>query len=161
MRRALAVLVPLLLAPAVFAQSLNPAFPGLNGPITASAVSGNTVYVAGGFTYAGPATGPGVPIDVTTVVTPATTARIEGIVYASVPDGAGGWYIGGAFTKVGAVSRANVAHIHSDGTIDNAWNPTPDGAVRALAQAGGLVYLGGDFQNVGASLRLRAAAVDA
>ena len=39
-------------------------------------------------------------------------------VHVVVPDGSGGFYIGGEFTNVGGLTRNNIAHILSDGTVD-------------------------------------------
>src|ERR1041385_5791717 len=94
------------------AQTLNPSFPGFNGPVSALAASGNTVYVAGGFNYVGASTGAGVPIDLASGAVLAGAARVDGSVYAAIPDGGGGWYIGGSFTSVAGAQRFNLARIH-------------------------------------------------
>jgi len=69
---------------------------------------------------------------------------VSGTVYATIPDGSGGWYIGGDFTSVGGVTRRRIAHILSDGTVGS-WNPNANNTVNALAVSGGVVYAGGDF----------------
>ena len=55
--------------------------------------------------------------------------------YAVVPDGAGGWYIGGDFAYVGGLPRNCLAHIASNFTVA-AWNPNANAVVRALAVSG-------------------------
>jgi hypothetical protein len=77
-----------------------------------------------------------------------------------VPDGAGGWFIGGRFTRVGGLSRSNVAHVLADGSVA-AWNPGTNDIVSTLLLDGGVLYLGGTFTQVGGQARSRVAAVDA
>jgi Bacterial Ig-like domain (group 2)/SdrD B-like domain/Domain of unknown function (DUF5122) beta-propeller len=120
-----------------------------------------TIYVGGSFTQVGPATGSGVPIDVVTAQKAAVFPKVNGFVYATAPDGSGGWFIGGSFTNVGGVARKNVAHIKSDGTVDGAWNPSADDQVNALAVSSGTVYAGGRFTNIGGQTRAYIAALDA
>jgi LPXTG-site transpeptidase (sortase) family protein len=91
------------------------------------------------------------------------TANAE--VLAIAPDGAGGVYIGGAFTTLtpaggAAVTRNRIAHIHADGSI-SAWNPNASDDVYALAVSGNTVYAGGEFTTIGASTRNYIAALDA
>ena len=73
---------------------------------------------------------------------------MNGTVFCCAPDGAGGWYIGGDFTQVGALTRSRLAHIKSDGTVDTAWNPKADNSVYALAVSGSTVYAGGMFTTI-------------
>jgi hypothetical protein len=121
---------------------------GTNGRVTDIVVSGDHAYLGGGFDYVGPQTGYGTGVDGTTGVKLPNAPMIDGAVYASVPDGAGGWYVAGAFTTVGGVARKNAARIGADGVLAK-WNPKPNGAVYALAVSGGNVVLGGAFSQVG------------
>src|SRR5690606_33510724 len=73
--------------------------------------------------------------------------------------GAGGWYIGGAFTRVGDVSILRLAHILADGTVNPDFRPEPDLFVYALALDGARLYVGGNFSNIGGRERARIAAV--
>ena len=95
--------------------------------------------------------------DAAAVEMPAVNGRVMTI----APDGAGGVYIGGAFTEVGGLDRRYAAHLLADGTVAPAWQPDPDGFVRAIAVYGTTVYMGGDFLTVGGADRPRLAAVDA
>ena len=90
-------------------------------------------------------------------------AAAQGDVYAVVPDGAGGWYIGGSFTQINQTPRNRVAHINSDHTLDLNWNPDADSTVYALALShdGQTLYVGGDFTSIGGQTRNRIAALDA
>lgn len=80
-----------------------------DGVVNAVVVSGGIVYLGGAFSQAGPATGSAAALDVTTGL-PLGFPEVGGDVRAVVPDGAGGWYVGGRFTRAGGQARANLAH---------------------------------------------------
>jgi hypothetical protein len=46
----------------------------------------------------------------------------NGVLHAMVPDGNGGWFIGGQFDRVGVAVRHSLAHIDSNGIASN-WLP--------------------------------------
>lgn len=77
------------------------------------------------------------------------SARVHGNVNAIVPDGAGGWFVGGHFTFVGDARRPQLAHILADGRVDPAWTGRVDGRVFALALVGTTLYVGGEFAHAG------------
>ena len=131
-----------------------------NGPVYATAISGNTLYVGGRFTHVGPATGGGVPLDVTTGAPVGGYPRVTGKVYAVVSDGLGGWFIGGDFNAVNGVARSNVAHILPDNSVAD-WDPNANLDVLTLAVSGSIVYAGGDFTTIGGQTRNHIAALDA
>ena len=90
----------------------------------------------------------------------------DGLVSAAVPDGSGGWFIGGNFSHVAGQRRAGLAHVRADGELDRRWSPTvkaPEGAsgAHALAVEGNTVYAGGDFTAINGRRRNGLAAVDA
>jgi len=132
-----------------------------DGAVNAIARSADTTYIGGDFTYVGPYTGHGVPMDTTSGAPVSTYLKVNGEVGATVSDGSGGWYIGGGFTQVGGVARKNIAHILSNGSVDAAWNPNPNYCVYALAVSGTTVYAGGMFTNIGGQARNHIAALDA
>jgi hypothetical protein len=121
--------------------------------------SGNTIYLGGDFSYVGPTTGSFAQLDAATGAA-ATLPATDGSVMAIAADGAGGWYIGGTFTKVGDAARSKLAHILANGTLDPAWNPTADDIVWTLAVSGNTVYVGGQFAQIGGQARSRIAALD-
>jgi len=56
--------------------------------------------------------------------------------------------VGGSFTTVHGVSRANLVRLNADGTRDTTFLPSlagPNNTVRALALSGESLYIGGDF----------------
>ncbi len=69
------------------------------------------------------------------------------MVLSTVADGNGGWYVGGAFTRVGKVAQRGLALLRRDGTLDPAFAPNLPGDhyVDQLLRHGGVVYAGGDF----------------
>ncbi len=129
-----------------------------------------TVYVGGTFTRIGPMTGSGVPVTADAGVPAATFAKVDGLVYAAVADGSGGWYIGGEFAHVGGEPRQNLAHVLADGTVDPAWapgasgtypyEPTFGGAVWVLAFDGTTIYAAGPFDTLAGEARAGLGAVD-
>ncbi len=122
-----------------------------NGDVHAVLDAGGRTYLGGDFDQVGPNTGFGVQLDAATGTLPASFAKVDGHVYVTVPDGTGGWYIGGDFVHVttdadGTKSRHNGAQIKANGTIGN-WNPNTDLPIRAIAAdpSGSRVYVGGEF----------------
>jgi hypothetical protein len=117
-----------------------------NGNVHTVVHGNGRTYIGGTFDQVGPNTGYGSPLDPATGGL-ALDSKVNGPVYAAVSDGAGGWYIGGNFTRVAGVSRHNAAYIKADGTAGG-WNPSPDLPVYALALDATRVYIGGEFYTV-------------
>ena len=84
-------------------QSVDPNFWVANGPVTSVVRDGSTIYIGGNFNRVGPATGGGVPLDASTAAPLGNFPKVAGVVRAIVPDGSGGWYLGGSFTSVGGL----------------------------------------------------------
>lgn len=82
-------------------------------------------------------------------------------VQAVVPDGSGGWFIGGDFSHVAGQRRAGLAHVAADGALDPAWAPAANGIVNALCVVDDTVYIGGYFAAIDGQPRKNLAAVDA
>ncbi len=134
-----------------------------NGPVDAMAVSGETLYLGGSFSTIGPRTGLGVPFssDLETRDKAAPqVSGLDGVIYASVSDGAGGWYVGGSFTSVGGHARSDLVHILANDTVDPSFKPEPDGAVRELALSGSTLYVGGQFDKIAGQSREGLAALE-
>jgi WD40 repeat protein len=133
---------------------------GTDGTVYAVVQSGDRIFVAGKFAWAGPVTGSGVPVDGASGQRVDTPARANGPVLATASDGSGGWYLGGAFTKVGKSNRGGLARITSSGALAS-WKGSVAGTVNAIAVSSGVVYIGGDFSAIGGVARQNLAAIDA
>ena len=134
-----------------------------NGRVNAVVRSGNTIYLGGFFTRVAPRTGPGVALGPADGKADAGMPQVSGgpapQVTAVVPDGSGGWYVGGSFTHVGTQAHANLVHILADKSVDPGFNPNPNGPVYTLVAHRKTVYAGGDFTLVSGQLRARLAAL--
>ncbi len=89
-------------------------------------LEGRPLHIGGSFTHVVPNAAHGVPIDTETGKPLPSFPRVEGNVYACVPDGAGGWFIGGYFSEVGGVTRNNTARILPDLSVDGSFDPDAD-----------------------------------
>ncbi|MFI5371583.1 MAG: putative Ig domain-containing protein [Candidatus Eisenbacteria bacterium] len=160
-RRVAGALVALLMASAIpaGAQTVRQDLWITNGTVNATAIAGDTLYVGGAFTAIAPATGCGVPLDANTGRALDGLPEVSGSVSTVVPDGSGGWYIGGLFTTVGGQPRTNLAHVLADLSVDP-WAPVVNNTVRALLVTGGTIHIGGDFTSAGGQSRSQIAELD-
>ncbi len=116
----------------------------------------DTRYIAGQFDFIGPYTARGAKLDKTTgeadQTNPVTNIGSGQNVLAVESDGSGGWFVGGDFNTVGGVTKNNLYHIKSDGTL-NSWDPglNAAGEVHALFfdSANNKLYVGGQFTQAG------------
>jgi hypothetical protein len=135
------------------------------GQVNAVATSGSTAYIAGDFDRVGHSTGGGFAASTSSSAAQVEGA-VDGTVNATVPDGAGGWYIGGDFTAVGGVRRTSLAHLLADGSLDTGFNPrlsenaSGPPTVNAITLANGSVFFGGSFDGVDGTPVEELAAVD-
>jgi hypothetical protein len=136
-----------------------------DGSVNAVVPTSRAIYIGGNFRSIGPRTGPGVGIDASTGKSRglAQVAGGGGVVKAVVPDGSGGFYVGGNFSHVGGVPRAGLAHILAGGKIDPRFDPRPRAAAKtavdALALSGHTLYIGGRFDSIGGRQRRNVAAL--
>ena len=148
----------------LYAQTPQGNWPVANNSVNAIVKDGNTIYMGGSFTYVGPNIPYGASIDATSGAPNFNYVKPNGNINAVVPDGSGGWYIGGTFTMVGNQVRNRIARINADGSL-NAWNPDADNTVNSIAVSGNTVYIGGLFTmlktNTTPVSRNRIAAIDA
>ena len=148
-------------ASASFSNYPIPGYWTTNGVVRDIKALGNSMYIAGDFTYVGPLTGGGAAFATQTGAVNTSFPVIDGNVQAVIPDSNGGFYIGGGFSMVGYEVMENIAHILSDGTVDSNFSIAVNGIVWALALSpdGKTLYLGGDFTTVGGMTRTRLASV--
>ncbi|MGA7159906.1 MAG: choice-of-anchor D domain-containing protein [Bacteroidota bacterium] len=144
-------------------QTLQPWFDSpLDGQVNSIVVSGNKAYLGGTFTKIGYACGTGAFLDTATAKPDRTFPKldpVQGRVYASVPDGRGGWYIGGNFSYVGGLQRKYLVHVRPDHSVDS-WNPAPNAFVQCLSLSGNRLYVGGYFTTIAGQTRGYGAAFD-
>jgi hypothetical protein len=140
-----------------------------DGEVAAVASTSTAIYIGGNFHYVGPPTGAFVQLDGTTGATAASSLRVvpsidgnpRGVATA-IPDGSGGWYLGGGFVAISSVPQPRLAHITAAGALDRAFVPMVlDGDVTAITLAGGTLYIAGTFTRVGWQPRAGFAAIDA
>ncbi len=130
-----------------------------NDAINSMQIVGDTLYMGGKFTSIGYGKPYGALIDSSSGLPDLNYPSPNGQVNCVVPDGVGGWFIGGEFTMVGNLTRKHLAHINSNGSVD-AWNPGADTTVVTMAISGNALYFGGAFTTVGGQVRNHLAAVD-
>jgi len=145
--------------PAV-AQTIDTTLWATDGAVGAVVQSGDTIYIGGSFSRVGPATGGGVLLSGATAAVIQPLRRVAGQVHVAVPDGSGGWFLGGRFAAVGGLARHNLAHVLADGSVAD-WDPGADDDVLTLALSGNTLYVGGYFYAIGGVDRRNFAAVDA
>lgn len=119
----------------------------------------DVVYASGGFQTIGRYDGPGDVLDGTTGEPMPSPDIADGQISVVVTDGAGGWYLGGDFSRIGGEPAGGLAHVRADGTLDPAFLPLTDGLVSAIALQGTTLYVGGDFREVDDVARKHLAAV--
>ena len=120
---------------------------------------GNVLYAGGSFDWLAMPTGHLAWFDASGA-RDAAWPDVDGLIFAAVADGAGGWYVSGDFSHVGGRRRANLAHIEAGGALDPLWAPAAKGAVHALSVVGDTLYLGGLFKAIDGQPRGGLAAVD-
>ncbi len=131
-----------------------------DGSVNAIAEASGTLYIGGASSRLGPYTGSGVFLNKTDgQMALMLTERVNGTISAAAPDGSGGYYIGGTFTKIGNTTRNRLARFNANGSL-HPWNPDANGDVLALAVSGSVVYAGGSFTTIGGQTRNRIAGID-
>ncbi len=115
--------------------------------------NGDLLYIAGEFSYLGPES-PRFSVLEPATNSPATGwPAISGTPYVIIPDGVGGWYVGGDFTHVGGKVQPYLARVKPDKSVDLTFAPVIDGPVYALLRFNNALYIGGSFQNVNSTAR--------
>ena len=122
------------------AQTPNPKMWITNGTVNAIAVDSNYLYLAGTFSYVLPNIAYGAKLTTTYAFGDNTFPTVNGLIRVSVPDGNGGWYIGGFFTQVGNQIRNQLARINSDGSV-HPWDPNANGLIYCITENGNDIYI--------------------
>jgi len=139
-------------------------FPQANDIIRTFAQDATYTYFGGNFTAVGT---PANPLLYTNLAKCTTTNSLpdpnvsapQGTVKAIVPDGSGGFYVGGQFNSVTpGPGRNRIFHLLANGTVDAAWSAgSISSDVFSLAFDGTNLYVGGVFTTIGGQLRNRLA----
>jgi hypothetical protein len=112
----------------------------------------NRVIIGGAFRYVGPPQNYLSFMDATTGAPAPGIAHPNRPVRCAIPDGQGGWYIGGEFTEVGGISRQRLAHLNAAGQVTS-WNAIASSTVTHLSLDGNVLYVGGNFEQLNLSAR--------
>ncbi|MFC7486355.1 hypothetical protein ACOCJ7_14005 [Knoellia sp. CPCC 206453] len=134
---------------------------GANGRVMDIVSLGTKALIGGGFDYVGPTTGHAARTAIDTGALLGERQMVTGDVYTTIPDGVGGWYLGGEFSDVNELYRRSVAHVGADGSLDRNFNANVNGPVYALARVGGTLVIGGSFTQAGGASVTNLVAVDA
>lgn len=130
------------------------------GPISALALDGSTLYVAGGFAHIGGVARTRLAaLDADSGVPKPWDPGTSGFIKALVPEG-DHVYVGGDFTHVGGKERSDIAALDARTGLASDRDPEADDIVSALVPAGNVVYAGGLFDHIGGQARARVAALD-
>jgi hypothetical protein len=81
-------------------------------------------------------------------------------VLAAVSDGAGGWYVGGAFSAFGGKPERRLAHVTADGAVDSRFHAAANAPVLAMARVGDALVVAGRFTTIDGSPHPYLAAID-
>ncbi|MEZ4650678.1 MAG: T9SS type A sorting domain-containing protein [Candidatus Eisenbacteria bacterium] len=143
--------------------AVTPWDPSPNRYATPFAVVGSTVYVYGSFESIGGSPRNGVAaLDTVTGTATAWDPNVDGDVDAMASTG-DTFVLAGDFDSVGGEPRASVAEVDIATGLPTAWNPGVTGGeqtVSAVVVDAPVVYLGGDFAEVGGQSRRNLASVD-
>src|SRR5262249_20135617 len=139
-----------------------PAFPRVNGAVTAVTSDGQGGWYVGGlFDSVGAQPRRGLAQIRSDLSVAPWNPGTDGYVGALALSG-GIVYLGGQFTTVGGLPRRGLAAVNVSGAVTS-WGPSLSiyGIVNGLAVSGNAVFVGGDFESVGLQQRNSLAAINA
>jgi hypothetical protein len=131
-------------------------FPLVDGEVNAMVLYGSNLYFGGTFERVAEYVGSGLVFDGLTGRLKRGFPLINDATLAAIPDGAGGFYVGGRFSRVGPYVRHRLARIRADGSVDPDFDPDIGGyqaEVRTLLLDNGILYAGGRFSTVNGGLQ--------
>ncbi|MGB3617174.1 MAG: hypothetical protein WBA12_03590, partial [Catalinimonas sp.] len=149
--RYLSYLLLLLTLPSssLWAQRVVPNTIVTNGAVEAIVRRNDTLFLGGSFTQAGYLAGRAALVTPDSPFPDSNFPRLNSTVEVAAADGAGGWYLGGNFTRANDEDVSRLLHVLADGTIDPTFRPEPNGSVSGLTMAGDLLYVWGNFTQIG------------
>ncbi len=117
-------------------------FVSTDGTVYAVERHGDDLYIGGNFDHVQTRLDGAIGLDATGARTSPEFPRVEGgAVAAIVSDGAGGWFLGGDFTRVAGTPVARLAHVDAGGALDPAFNALTTLPVTALLRLGSSLYV--------------------
>jgi Domain of unknown function (DUF5122) beta-propeller len=128
----------------------------------AIAVVDNTIYVATQTPIVPRGTGGALTVFSTVDAVTSPSPAADNLIFATESDGAGGWYVGGAFSTIGGVQREGLAHVRADGSVNPNFSVTFTGGslVASLVRVGTQLVIGGSFAAVNGVPRVGVAILD-
>lgn len=132
---------------------------GLQAKVTSLFLNNNKLYVGGKFTNYGYFKQYGALLNNIDSTFSKQFPDPNGIVYTSVPDGLGGWFIGGNFTMVGDSTRTNIAQIDSNGMVTS-FNPNANGIIKKIQKVGNDLLVCGSFTSIGGQTKFYLASLN-
>ena len=118
-----------------------------NGKVKSMVNHGDTLMMAGEFSFLGIRTGGIARVNKQTGVMDSNFPTVSGFVKSIVKDGTGGYYIGGFFDRVNGEYRKNIAHINADYTLDS-WAPIIDTMVNDIIVRQNTLLISGVFRKI-------------
>jgi hypothetical protein len=119
-----------------------------NASINSLEIYGNNLYIGGNFTNIGKYIGNAFLLNTSNNQVQEFIDKINGIVWTAIPDGNGGWYIGGDFNSVGNCNVGKLAHILANGRVNCNFDLKIDDTVFALYKYGNVLFIGGAFETI-------------
>jgi gliding motility-associated-like protein len=119
----------------------------------------NKIIYGGFFKYVGLPNANAAELNLSSQIANPDFPHFNGEVFASEPDGIGGWFVSGNFTHVENVARSKFVYIDSAGSV-HTWAPTINGDVVDMERVGNLLYLAGNFTTVNGQARKHLACFD-
>ena len=110
-----------LIANNTIGQSLIRNMSSTNGAVNAIVKNDGVYYIGGNFNYVGLMTGGASLVTDTNDYPDMDFPTINGNVLTSVPDGNGGWFIGGTFSYLNNINNTCLAHVRNGKSIDANW----------------------------------------
>jgi len=128
--------------------------PNANGTVFSLALSGNSLYVGGGFSNIGGQTRNRIAALDTgtgnaTLWNPNSGGNIWSIAISGTTVYVGGEYL----SNIGGQIRTNIAALNASTGNALSWNPIPNGRVFAIEVSGNNLYVGGEFTRIGGVFR--------
>jgi hypothetical protein len=136
--------------------------PDADAAVQCLSLLGSTMYMGGSFTnIGGAARNKAAAVNINTSLATSWDPNLNGTVETIYPDSFN-VYLGGQFTTVGGFARNRMAQVRTFDAGVNPFNPDIDGTVYKMSFNNTLasLYVAGDFDNAGGSVRSKFASLD-